>query len=95
MKSCMENAPLVRSWRRDPDVLSTAMDREMVLLHPKTRAMFTLNETGIAVWSAIDGGPAAAVEAMMATFDVDREVATADVAELVDKLAGAGLIVAV
>jgi len=95
----MENAPSTGSWKRDPDVVTTELERELVLLHPKTRSMFTLNETGMVVWSAIDAGQGAAVDAavdaVVAAFDVDREVAAADVAELFDGLARAGLIVAV
>lgn len=91
----MEIAPTTGSWRRDPEVVTTELERELVLLHPATRSMFTLNETGMVVWSFIDEGPGAAVDAVVAAFDVDREVAVADVADLVDGLARAGLIVEV
>lgn len=91
----MDSAPSTGSWRRNPAVLTTELDRELVLLDPRTRNMFTLNETGMVVWSAIDTGPDATIDAVVAAFAVDREVAEADVAELVAGLAGAGLIVAV
>jgi ribosomal protein L18 len=81
------------TWLRDPDVLVTELDRELVLLHPRTRAMFTLNETGQVVWGAIDRGADAAVDAVVEAFDVDRSVAHADVAELIGALADAGLLV--
>ncbi len=80
------------SVRRDPAVLVTELEDELVLLHPTSRAMFTLSATGQVVWKALDGGVDAAIDAVTTAFDVDREVATADVYELIGALAAAGLV---
>ena len=57
-------------------------------------SIFTLNETAIAVWEAIDGRTplAAVVEKLCDDFDVERERAAADAAELVRTLVEAGLL---
>jgi len=57
-------------------------------------SIFTLNETAIAVWEAIDGRTplAAVVEKLCDDFDVERERAAADAAEVVRTLVEAGLL---
>lgn len=82
------------SWKRNPDILVTDLDSELVLLHPKTRALFTLNETGRTIWEllATETQINQAVAALTATFEVDDDTARAHASKLLSELADAGLI---
>jgi hypothetical protein len=81
-------------WIRDDDVIATDLDDELVLLNPATRAVYTVNGTGRAVWNRLTD-PASVAElaaALVTAFDVDDTTAARDVAELIDDLAAAGLV---
>ena len=82
------------SWKQEPDILVTDLDTELVLLHPKTRAMFTLNETGRAIWErlATETQVDQAVHVLTATFEVDDGTAREHALKLLADLADAGLI---
>ncbi len=82
------------TWKRNPDILVTDLDSELVLLHPKTRALFTLNETGRAIWDllATETELDRAAAALTATFEVDDDTARAHALQLLSELADAGLI---
>ena len=58
-------------------------------------AIFTLNTVGARIWGLVETPMAvdAIVAHVVAEFDVTREEAGRDVAEVLDKLAAAGLIV--
>ena len=73
--------------------------REALLVPVRNRvgdldSIFTLNETAIAVWEAIDGRTPVAgiVEKICDDFDVESERAAADAAEVVRTLVEAGLL---
>ncbi len=74
----------------NPRVLLTRLaDGTGVLRHLDTKLYFTLNETGVFIWDALDGGATdadALVAALLDEFDVDAETARADVRVLVDEL---------
>ncbi len=82
------------SWKQEPDILVTDLDTELVLLHPKTRAMFTLNETVPVIWKrlATETQVDQAVLVLTATFEVDDDTARAHALKLLADLADAGLI---
>jgi hypothetical protein len=86
--------PVTGGWRRNPDVLDTRIDDEVVLLHPSTQQMFVLNETGAVLWDQIEAGADldVIVTAITSTFEVDDAVARADAAELLGQLADADLV---
>jgi hypothetical protein len=81
-------------WKKDPDILATDLDDEVVLLHPKTRGMYTLNETGRVIWQLLASETRIddAVAVLTATFEVDDDTARAHAAKLFADLAAAGLI---
>lgn len=56
--------------------------------------MLTINESGLLLWSLLEvgKGPEDMVEALLAAYDVDRETATADVEEFLNKLIQAGCV---
>jgi PqqD family protein of HPr-rel-A system len=77
---------------RNPDVMATVLDDEIVLLDARTGEMFTLNETGAIVWETVELGLDAICERVCAEFDIDAESARTDVDELVTELLQRGLI---
>lgn len=80
-------------WERKPDVVTTDLDDELVLLDPSTGSLHTMNDTGRVVWNAI-AHPAtveSVVESITATFDVDEATATADVCRVLAELAAVDL----
>lgn len=56
--------------------------------------MLTINESGLLLWRLLEvgKGPEDMVEALLAAYDVDRETATADVEEFLNKLIQAGCV---
>lgn len=79
-------------WVRDPAVLFTEIEREAVLLDPRTRRMFDLNRTGTVVWDSIDEGLETSIARVVATFEIDEVEARADVESLLLRLVEAGLL---
>ena len=57
-------------------------------------SIYTLNETGTFVWDLLDGHRTVAqlIDAVVAEFEVPREVAAADVARLIVSLRDEGLL---
>jgi hypothetical protein len=76
-----------------PGVIETDLEKELVLLDPETREMFSLNATGRTVWRALPDHPVAAIATRItAAFDVSRERALEDVWRILADLRAAGLI---
>jgi hypothetical protein len=89
----------VSVYRHAGEVVMRRVGREALLVPVRNRvgdldSIFTLNETAIAVWEAIDGRTplAGVVDKLCDDFDVDREHAAADAAEVVRTLVEAGLL---
>ena len=78
---------------RNPDVISTDLGDEFLLLDPHTRAMFTLNSTGRVVWQHVEDGVDAIVTILTEQFAIGPEQAQTDVRALIAELVSAGLIV--
>ena len=83
----------MRSLIRNPTVVSTELPGELVLLDPASGRLFTLNETGVVLWTEIEHGLDHVVEAVCARFEIDADTARRDLDELVDELSAAGLLV--
>jgi Coenzyme PQQ synthesis protein D (PqqD) len=66
-----------------------------VLLDVDSGEYFTLNEVGGRVWDLCDGSRSVSsiAEALSAEYDVDATTALRDAGELLQTLAGAGLVV--
>ncbi|MEU1015408.1 lasso peptide biosynthesis PqqD family chaperone [Streptomyces sp. NPDC005900] len=79
--------------RFGPDVCTTKTDYGTVLLDQRSGDYWELNPTGtLVVRTLLDGGgEAAAVDALVAEFDISRPRAEQDVADLVRELRESGL----
>ena len=78
------------------DVVFRRVGGEAVILDLDTQRYYTLDETGTRMWQLLaeHGEPARVVEAMLAEYDVEREVVERDLAKLVAELMEEGLLVA-
>ena len=85
--------PDTARFKPKPGVIETDLERELVLLDPETREMFSLNATGRVVWRALSEHPVGALAARITeAFDVSRERAEEDVRRILAELREAGLI---
>jgi len=90
---------LLSVYRHASEVVMRRVGREALLVPVRNRvgdldSIFTLNETAIAVWEAIDGRTAldGVVDKLCGDYDVDRDRAAADATEVVNMLTTAGLL---
>ena len=74
--------------RQRPGVVSQVVEGEAVLLDIASGRYFALNPVGSRIWELCDGTRSAAevVEAICGEFEVDEDVARADLGEIVDEL---------
>jgi hypothetical protein len=79
---------------RDENVISQASGEATVLFHMETGRYFSLNETGSRVWALCDGTMTAGEIAtrMAEEFDASPYVLQDDISELLQQLAGQGLV---
>lgn len=82
---------------RDSSVIAQPNGESTVLFHMESGRYFSLNDTGVVVWSLCDGTKTAAqiVDLMSEEFDAAPEVLQEDVSELLKELTGRGLVEAV
>lgn len=80
--------------RRDR-VMSQQVEGEAVLLDIDSGEYYALNEVGGLLWDLCDGSRSVGdlAERISTEFDVDSSVALTDAIELLDGLAGVGLVV--
>jgi hypothetical protein len=77
----------------NPEILVTDLEDELVLLNPRTQAMFTLNGTGRVVWQHLGKLPAEEIAAkIVEQFEIDLSTAQQDTDNLLETLAAAGLL---
>ncbi len=88
-----------RTYRKSPDVVLRRVAGEALLIPIRRRLtdldrIFTINETGEAVWELLNGRRTLEDIAMelAARFDVEPARARADVEELLDQLHAAALV---
>jgi len=85
--------PGTARFARKPGVIETDLERELVLLDPETREMFSLNASGRLVWRALPEHPVAELARQITeAFDVSHERALEDVLRILAQLREAGLI---
>ena len=77
-------------------VIVQQVEGDSVLLDIDSGAYFTLNPVGSLVWERCDGSATVStiVSAVCDEFDADPGTVLTDVLDLVDALAGAGLVIA-
>lgn len=75
-------------------VLAANLQSEAVLLHMDSRRYYQLNETGQFIWKLLEQGKNGAeiVAQIVATYDVSRDVATAEYERLIGELGTHGLV---
>jgi hypothetical protein len=88
-----------RVYRQSPDVVCRQVGLESILVPIRQNVgnldfVYTLSPVAARIWSLLDGSRSVDVIAgqLCTEFEVDRETAVADVAELVEDLAGASLV---
>ena len=75
-------------------VLVAHLDGEAVVLEMDRKRYFRLNETGQAIWRALEAGRSreAAVDALVQAYDIDAATAGAAMDRFIADLQGAGLV---
>jgi hypothetical protein len=75
-------------------VLVRFLDRESVLLNLETERYFGLDETGTRMWQVVTTAPNidAALQQLLAEFDVDPELLRSNFTDLLSRLADNGLL---
>lgn len=86
-------------YRRATDVVLRQIGDEAILVPIRNRvgdldSVFTLNESAVRIWEALDGKTALhrVIDRVCEEYEVDRETATADAREILSHFAEAGLI---
>jgi hypothetical protein len=84
-----------RVFGQQDRVMMQRVEGDSVLLDIESGEYFSLNEVGGRVWELCDGNRsvAAIAEVICAEYDVPSETAVGDACELLESLAGAGLVV--
>jgi hypothetical protein len=80
---------------RNPQVVCTELEDGAVLLNMESRLYFSLNETGLELWNALDGaaGTEQVADRLTRSFDVDGTAATSAVSRFVPELERERLVV--
>jgi len=86
--------PLDQRFTARPDVLVRELDGEAVLLDLASQSYFGLNPSGFRIWELLvrELTVGEVVETLEREVDADRTTLLADVVELTDRLAEAGLL---
>jgi len=79
-------------YERTQGVIETNLEDELILLDPGSQEMFSLNESGRAIWRRLPATRDALVEMLLAEYAVARDQATHDVDTLLAALTAAGLV---
>ncbi len=78
----------------NPEIIVTELEDELVLLNPRTQAMFTLNGTGKIIWQNLGKHSAEEIAVKITdAFEIDLETAASDTKNLLETLEAAGLLV--
>jgi hypothetical protein len=77
-----------------PNVAYRRIDEQIVLVSPSDNSLITLNESGSAVWEALDGRTVGAVAAEIErVFDVGSKQALEDVRGFLENFLNRGLVI--
>jgi Coenzyme PQQ synthesis protein D (PqqD) len=77
----------------NPEIIVTELDDELVLLNPRTQAMFTLNGTGKLIWQHLGKNTAEEIALKITeSFEIDLETAQKDTTALLESLETSGLL---
>lgn len=85
--------PPALMYSRNPDIIETELEAELILLDPGTGEMFSLNDTGRRIWHSLPfDSPARFGAALAEALVVEADVAEHDVRILLAELHRAGLV---
>jgi hypothetical protein len=86
-------------YERDPNVVAREIAGERILVPIRTQsadmtAIYVLNETGARIWDLLDGSHSFSEieDILVDEYDVSRETAGADIADMVEQLEGLGML---
>jgi hypothetical protein len=85
---------MARGFEHAPDVITTDLGDELILLDPRNGEMFSLNSCGRRVWFALPARSVVQVaNALCSEYEVALDRARSDAEALLDALTHAGLVV--
>lgn len=82
-------------WKVSPDVLSSSIEEEVVLMSLEAGFYFSLDPVGSHIWEILSKKPAAIpelVDHLMEEYDVDRQTCVNDVQAFIDHMVTKKLI---
>jgi hypothetical protein len=81
---------------RNPEVECSELEDGAVLLNMETRLYYSLNQTGLELWNAIDAaeGPEQVARRLTGAFEIEERAALGAVSRFVGELQREGLVVA-
>lgn len=79
-------------WSKAAEVLETDLGDEIVLMHPGTSEMFSLNSAGRIIWTRLPAPEAQLVQELMTQFEIDEATAAQDVRALLEDLKDRALV---
>lgn len=86
----------IKKYRKNPSVVTTAVDDGAVLLNLDTKYYYNLNNTGFKIWQALGEAqsPSSIAIDMAKAYETDIERVNLSLVRLFEKLETEGLIVA-
>jgi len=83
-------------WAQNPAVITRTIDGLAVIMDPREGKVLSLNPVGTLIWEMADGKNSREeiLAAVCSEFDVSSELASSDLAEFVETLAGKNLLLA-
>jgi hypothetical protein len=86
---------LLKSYHKNPNVVTTELEDGAVLLNLNTKYYYNLNETGLSIWQALDesGDPETIATKLTDAYDIDKKLASDYLGELLEDLEKEGLII--
>ncbi len=77
-----------------PDAACAVVDDGAVILHMRTKRYYSLNETGVTIWSMLEARQPVddIVTSLTDTYEVDAETARSAVTRMLDEMAAVELV---
>ncbi len=79
-------------WNAAPDILTTDLQDELILMDAAGGVMFSLNATGRLLWHSLPASTEALVQRLVEQYDLAPQDALSDVQYLLGELEQRGLI---
>jgi hypothetical protein len=90
----MSDSPDIRLYQRNPDVIGTEVDGEIVLMHPVNWNYFEFNATGGTIWRllATPSTIGMLADALAAEFEVDCDRCLTETGALLEHMVEQDLV---